>query len=770
VRVRGATYIEYLAVVGVLALACVVGFGLFGTRARAAATCLGERVASLEGVPCGKDSNVASASSETAPNAVTATPDVVCDPATGECTGPTCFARGTSVATPAGPVDIASLVVGDVVRSYDVERHEFMERRVVRTMQTPARPLVALELATSRADGAMRYESIRVTPEHPFWIGHAWRAAARLDVGDALGVDGATHVVSAHSELAPADVFNIEVDGTHTYFVGSGEVLVHNACEPTTKKLLDEAAEASKEYDLLSRKPIPRPGVSFKAYGGRIVYLSREARREEEARYEAATRKVDAALKRKFAAIDALEARYRTAKLPDADRAKIFEALEGYLSEDDPDAGLDAKKVQQVALELKIRLSREFLAQFMGKRLTESMKKSTVPRGLTRLVQLVYVRTKMDEGKNRYATYGHREAVDSGISVLQQDPAVRKELAVLAAKAAGAAEYKMSKLERWPSRLDYFKSEAFQRRLKILSPEKAEQLLLNRAALVSMADPDAAKDLLAKVAGKHLHDRIVNRPQAELEKEIHAALMKQLAPDPKRIKEFADITKRVSKVSKALADAAKTGKVTDASDALNAEQKALSELTKGRSDTLFKVLLEPDRNGKFTVTAATIGAILLAGDVSEGKAFKDAASTFASIGTIAKTIDSAEGFYKLANWLLGTLPDKVGDPTFAGRSLAVTKYFGAAGDGLAAMATMEKLKIDAANGDVTSAYINATKYGALLASFTAGTYLAVAASFGAATGPAWPAVMLAATIVYIGAGFFEDSDEQIFMKKLGVHQ
>lgn len=71
-----------------------------------------------------------------------------------------------------------------------------------------------------------------MTEEHPFWTEAGWVRAGELEQGDAvftlaggwLRVSGATWLQTRET------VYNLEVEGTHSYFVGSLAAWVHNAC------------------------------------------------------------------------------------------------------------------------------------------------------------------------------------------------------------------------------------------------------------------------------------------------------------------------------------------------------------------------------------------------------------------------------------------------------------------------------------------------------------------------------------------------------------
>jgi hypothetical protein len=79
--------------------------------------------------------------------------------------------------------------------------------------------------------------SIGVTPEHPLWVrGVGWQAAGALADGDVLSTLGGK-ILSAYrstSESVRVPVYNLEVRGTHTYFVGLDNVWTHNQSSPNT--------------------------------------------------------------------------------------------------------------------------------------------------------------------------------------------------------------------------------------------------------------------------------------------------------------------------------------------------------------------------------------------------------------------------------------------------------------------------------------------------------------------------------------------------------
>jgi hypothetical protein len=158
-----------------------------------------------------------------------------------------CFIAGTEVATPFGPRPIESLSVGDVVWSHDdapggaaaARSNELAARNVVRTFVTPDREIVDVSVVGEDGTGEM----LHATPQHPFHVaGIGWRAAGALASGDRIDTyDGRMLEVVAEATHATREtVYNLEVEGLHTYFVGVHRAWVHNSCDetPTGKEVV----------------------------------------------------------------------------------------------------------------------------------------------------------------------------------------------------------------------------------------------------------------------------------------------------------------------------------------------------------------------------------------------------------------------------------------------------------------------------------------------------------------------------------------------------
>src|SRR5439155_16510614 len=92
-----------------------------------------------------------------------------------------------------------------------------------------ARSRIADKTVTLVISGAM----VQSTEEHPFWkVGSGWTPAAELRLGDRLvGLSRETETLESLSfSTNSTRVFNLEVRDSHTYFVSTNAVLVHNAC------------------------------------------------------------------------------------------------------------------------------------------------------------------------------------------------------------------------------------------------------------------------------------------------------------------------------------------------------------------------------------------------------------------------------------------------------------------------------------------------------------------------------------------------------------
>ncbi len=135
-----------------------------------------------------------------------------------------CFVEGTVVHTDTGLLPIELIVPGTMLHACDPITGECSSNRVAAVYLGQADVVVHLTIEGER---------LICTCEHPFWVvERGWVRARSLSIGDRLPAKDGTTVqvqeVSIHTLAQRVSVYNIHVEGYHTYCVGSAGVLVHN--------------------------------------------------------------------------------------------------------------------------------------------------------------------------------------------------------------------------------------------------------------------------------------------------------------------------------------------------------------------------------------------------------------------------------------------------------------------------------------------------------------------------------------------------------------
>lgn len=127
-----------------------------------------------------------------------------------------CVAAGTRLEGEMGPVAIEAVRVGDRVWGYDPAAG----KRVLVTVRVVA----PLRVAETLMFGG----TLRVTANHPVFANGAWKDAGAVRPGDELVASDGSRVRAGEPKLVrgPVDVFDLTVDGPHTFFAGG--FLVHN--------------------------------------------------------------------------------------------------------------------------------------------------------------------------------------------------------------------------------------------------------------------------------------------------------------------------------------------------------------------------------------------------------------------------------------------------------------------------------------------------------------------------------------------------------------
>lgn len=155
-----------------------------------------------------------------------------------------CFVSGTPVLTVLGYKAIEEIREGDLVWSEDPETGKRALKTVVQTFVRESNELVNIYV---------NGESIVATPEHPFYVlSQGWTSAIELRTGDVLSSQNGEKEYATVDKIRyeildnPVKVYNFEVDGFHTYYVGNNSILVHNSCRFNADQ--QAVLDLAKEY------------------------------------------------------------------------------------------------------------------------------------------------------------------------------------------------------------------------------------------------------------------------------------------------------------------------------------------------------------------------------------------------------------------------------------------------------------------------------------------------------------------------------------------
>lgn len=135
-----------------------------------------------------------------------------------------CFTAGTQVKTPNGFVNIEDIKVGDEVVTYDEKNGEVTYGKVQQIYHNKVDLLY---------DIYYNNDCLSATAGHKFYVDGAWIDAENIKPGQKLTTSSGKVIVVekvAKRAVDGIDVYNLNVNSTHTYFVGEDEVLTHNSC------------------------------------------------------------------------------------------------------------------------------------------------------------------------------------------------------------------------------------------------------------------------------------------------------------------------------------------------------------------------------------------------------------------------------------------------------------------------------------------------------------------------------------------------------------
>jgi Flp pilus assembly pilin Flp len=244
-RSSGATMVEYLIVTGFISLVAIGVFNRYGVNLNKSFKAEAKLIEG-EGLPSAGD--LLGGLGDVAPPFCT-----IADRNNPFCVGGNCFAEGTPVATEGGDRPIESIRVGDRVWAQDVETGLVELRPVTTLFVRPDVSTIDMEISAGSHS-----EHVTVTPGHRFWVeGQGWIPAQDLERSPLASLQesllatpvsgvpppeqgqlGTTPLTSGPRDSLLATprssggttttVYNLEVDGFHSYFVGHLHALVHN--------------------------------------------------------------------------------------------------------------------------------------------------------------------------------------------------------------------------------------------------------------------------------------------------------------------------------------------------------------------------------------------------------------------------------------------------------------------------------------------------------------------------------------------------------------
>jgi hypothetical protein len=150
-----------------------------------------------------------------------------------------CFEAGTLIYTEKGLQPIEELEEGIMVYSYNFDTDSVELQPITKFFRREVSEIY---------DVSAGNEQISVTAEHPFYVqGKEWVKVKDLVPGDRLQSEprSVVEISGTNRKKNRVTVYNIEVEGTHNYFVSATKILVHN--KSISEMSSEEEAEQKEE-------------------------------------------------------------------------------------------------------------------------------------------------------------------------------------------------------------------------------------------------------------------------------------------------------------------------------------------------------------------------------------------------------------------------------------------------------------------------------------------------------------------------------------------
>jgi hypothetical protein len=150
---------------------------------------------------------------------------------------PCSFTADTLVLTRSGLKPISTIRTGEYVLAYDewLGASEYYPVSAVLAHVDPQTLILTIG-----------HDEIETTAEHPFYVRGQWVPAGALSVGDPIASASGTfgQLVEMQVGTEPEVMYNLTVAQSHTYYVGTGQWLVHNACGRILRRNLASSVPA----------------------------------------------------------------------------------------------------------------------------------------------------------------------------------------------------------------------------------------------------------------------------------------------------------------------------------------------------------------------------------------------------------------------------------------------------------------------------------------------------------------------------------------------
>ena len=159
-----------------------------------------------------------------------------------------CFPRNTKILTDKGLLPIELITVGTLVESYNIYTKEIEYKPVKDVYKNYATSFTNVLLS----DG----ETITSTSNHPYYIPelNTYISANELEKGmKVLNDEGQLlEIIDINSFYQEQEVYNLNVEDNHNYFVGEDGILVHNKCSSSARAKAGKTARAEALDDIMS--------------------------------------------------------------------------------------------------------------------------------------------------------------------------------------------------------------------------------------------------------------------------------------------------------------------------------------------------------------------------------------------------------------------------------------------------------------------------------------------------------------------------------------